>query len=100
MGWMYMEPSGDKPALGKASRWGTRVWTERGDGMVPAEPRGYFEWFEMATPVAPIGDQLNQFACEAFLVPGDRVAGGRGVDRRRFTSTTSSSSSGGAVAIR
>jgi hypothetical protein len=68
-GWMYLEPADDKQTIGKASRFGMRVWTENGDDLVPAEPRGYNEWFMMSTPIGPIGKQMTQFASEAFLAP-------------------------------
>ncbi len=56
--------------MGKASRFGMRAFTEKGDGLNPAEWRGYNEWFEMVTPVAPIGgDQLQRFGAEAFFAP-------------------------------
>ena len=70
IGWMYVEPADSRQTMGKASRFGMRAFTEKGDGLNPAEWRGYNEWFEMVTPVAPIGgDQLQRFGAEAFFAP-------------------------------
>ena len=67
---MYLEPADSRQSMGKASRFGMRAFTEKGNGLVPAEPRGYNEWFPMVTPVAPIGgDQFLRFGAEAFFAP-------------------------------
>jgi hypothetical protein len=65
---MYLEPIDTRQTVGKASHWGMRVHTDKGDGLNPAQPRGFNEWFYMETPVAPIGgDQLLQIGAEGFF---------------------------------
>jgi hypothetical protein len=67
-GWMYLEPIDTKQTFGRPSYWGMRVHTDKGDGLTPATPRGYNEWFPMETQVSSIGgDQLLQIGAEGFF---------------------------------
>jgi hypothetical protein len=67
--WMLIEPSGQPPALGKATYWGARVVTDKQEVLVKGEPRGYNEWFPVQVPV-PDGEEFRSFNVEAVM-PGD-----------------------------
>jgi hypothetical protein len=80
---MMVQPSGNPPALGRASYFGVRVYSESNptDGTLTRfSLPGYGEWFKIATPL-PAGDvQLMGFAIEGvfatdIITAGDWVGG-------------------------
>jgi hypothetical protein len=76
--WLMVEPSGNPPAIGRATYFGVRVYSESSPdvGAIVKFPlRGYKEWFQVSTAL-PAGDlQLSQFAVEGVFVNDLAVAG-------------------------
>ena len=66
--WLFLEPAGQPPALGKATYWGARVTTDKQEVLIKGEPRGYGEWFPVQVPI-PEGEEFRAFAVEGVFVP-------------------------------
>jgi hypothetical protein len=69
-GWMLVQPSGTPPALGKATYFGIRVYSESNPDtgtLVKFQPPAYGQWFKMSTPL-PAGDvQVISYAVEGGI---------------------------------
>jgi hypothetical protein len=69
-GWMMLQPSGTPPALGKATYFGIRVYSESNPDtgtIVRFQPPAYGQWFKVSTPL-PSGDvQLISYAVEGGI---------------------------------
>jgi hypothetical protein len=66
---MLIQPSGNPPALGKATYFGIRLVTENSpDGViVKFQPPAYGQWFKISTPMPANDVQLISFAVEGVF---------------------------------